>query len=144
MRATMLLVLGMASAASAAESPVTPGRWQTTTMIESMAMPGMPPDMAKRMMGKPMSATICISPKDATAGPRDLIGKSNGACRYRSFAAAAGRINAVMACKAGGEGPQVIAISGTYSPVADDIRAKMSGGVMRAMSRAVGKRRGPC
>lgn len=143
MRATMLLMLGLASAASA-ESPVTPGKWQTTTKVESMTMPGMPPEMARRMMGKPMSATICITPKQAAAGPRDVIGKSNGACRYRSFAATAGRINAVMECKTGGDGPQVIAISGTYSPVAYDIRSRMSGGVMQSVSRTMGKRLGPC
>jgi hypothetical protein len=144
MRATVMLVLGLSSAASAAESPVTPGKWQTTTMIESMTMPGMPPEMSKRMVGKPMSATYCITPKDAAAGPRDVIGKSNGACRYRSFAAAAGRISAVMECKAGGDGPQVIAISGSYSPTGYDIRSKMSGGVMQSVSRTMGKRLGPC
>jgi hypothetical protein len=143
MRAIMLLILGLATAAKA-ESPVTPGKWQTTTMVESMSMPGMPPEMAKRMMGKPMNATICITPKEAAAGPRDVIGKSNGACRYRSFAAAAGRINAVMECKTGAPTPQLIAVSGTYSPVAYDIRSKMSGGAMQSVSRTMGKRIGPC
>jgi hypothetical protein len=143
MRAIMLLMLGLASAASA-ENPVTPGKWQTTTTVESMSMPGMPPEMAKRMMGKPMSATICITPKDAAAGPRDVIGKSNGACRYRSFAAVAGRINAVMECKAGAPTPQVIAISGSYSPTGYDIRSRMSGGAVQSVSRTLGKRLGPC
>jgi hypothetical protein len=106
-------------------------------------MPGMPPEMAKRMMGKPMSATICITPKEAAAGPRDVIGKSNGACRYRSFAATAGRINAVMECKTGPP-PQLIAVSGTYSPAAYDIRSKMSGGAVQSVSRTMGKRLGPC
>jgi hypothetical protein len=144
MRASIMLLLGLASAASAAESPVTPGKWQTTTTVESMTIPNMPPEMAKRMMGKPMSATICITPKEAAAGPRDVIGKSNGACRYRSFAAAAGRINAVMECKTGAPTPQVIAIAGTYSPVAYDIRSKMSGGAVQSVSRTLGKRLGPC
>jgi len=143
MRAIMLLILGLASAAKA-ESPVTPGKWQTTTMVESMSMPGMPPEMAKRMMGKPMNVTICITPKEAAAGPRDVIGKSNGACRYRSFAATAGRINAVMECKTGAPTPQLIAVSGTYSQVAHDIRSKMSGGAMQSVSRTMGKRIGPC
>ena len=143
MRAIMLSMLGLASAASA-ESPVTPGKWQTTTTVESMTMPGMPPEMAKRMMGKPMSATICITPKEAAAGPRDVIGKSNGACRYRSFVATAGRINAVMECKTGAPTPQLIAVSGTYSPVSYDIRSKMSGGAVQSVSRTMGKRLGPC
>lgn len=143
MRAIMLLVLGLASVASA-ESPVTPGKWQTTTMIESMSMPGMPPEMSKRMMGKPISATVCITPEQAAAGPRDMIGKSNGACRYRSFSAVAGRISGVMECKTGTPTPQVIAVSGTYSPIAYDIRSKMSGGAMQSSSRTMGKRLGPC
>jgi hypothetical protein len=109
-----------------------------------MSIPNMPPEMAKRMMGKPMSATICITPKDAAAGPRDVIGKSNGACRYRSFAAAAGRISAVMECKTGTPTPQVITISGTYGPTAYDIRSKMTGGAMQSSSHTVGKRLGPC
>lgn len=144
MRATVVLMLGLASTASAAESPVTPGKWQTTTTIETMAMPGMPPEISKRMMGRPMTVTACITPKDAAAGPRDVIGKSNGACRYRNFAAAAGRISGVMECKTGAPTPQVIAISGTFSPTGYDIRSKMSGGAMQSTSRTVGKRLGPC
>jgi hypothetical protein len=144
MRATLMLMLGLATATQAAESPVTPGKWQTVTTVQSMAIPGMPPNMAKRMMAKPMSATICITPKDAAAGPRDVIGKSNGACRYRSFAAAAGRINAVMACKTGAAPPQTIAIAGTYSTTGYDITTQMSGGAMQSVSRTVGKRLGPC
>ncbi|WP_156254586.1 DUF3617 domain-containing protein [Sandarakinorhabdus oryzae] len=143
MRRVLLLLVGMASAASA-ESPVTPGKWQTTTIIESMAMPGMPPEMAQRTRARPMSATYCITPEQAAAGPRDVIGKSNGACRYRSFSAAAGRISGVMECKTGAPTPQIIAISGTYSPVAYDIRSKMSGGAMQSTSRTTGKRLGPC
>ncbi|WP_310474833.1 DUF3617 domain-containing protein [Sandarakinorhabdus sp.] len=143
MRRAAILMLGLASAASA-ESPVTPGKWQTVTKVESMTMPGVPPDMAKRMAGKPMSATYCITPAQAAAGPRDVIGKTNGACRYRSFAAAAGRITAVMECKAGSAGTQTIAISGSYSPTAYDIRSKMSGGAMQSSSRTMGKRLGPC
>lgn len=143
MRRTAILIVGLASAASA-EAPVTPGKWQTVTTVESMSMPGMPPELAKSMAGKPMGATICITPKEAAAGPRDVIGKTNGACRYRSFAAAAGRITAVMECKAGKAGPQTIAIEGSYSPTGYDIRSKMSGGAMQSSSRTVGKRLGPC
>lgn len=149
MRATLMLmmilmqILGLASAAHAIESPVTPGKWQTTTTIVSMTMPDMPPGMMDSMRGKPMTTTMCITPAQAAAGPRDVIGKTNGACRYRSFAAAAGRINAVMECKAG-PGTQVIAISGRYSPVAYDIRSAMNGGPMRSETRTVGKRLGPC
>lgn len=144
MRASFMLLLGLATAAGAANSPVTPGKWQTTTTVESMTMPGMPPEMAKRMMGKPMSATICITAKEAAAGPRDVIGKSNGACRYRSFSAAAGRISAVMECKTDAPTPQQIAIAGSYSPSAYDIRSKMSGGAVQSVSRTMGKRLGPC
>lgn len=142
MHRAAILMLGLASAANA-ESPVTPGKWQTVTTVESMSMPGMPPELAKSMAGKPMGATYCITPEQAAAGPRDVIGKSNGACRYRSFAAAAGRITAVMECKAGKAGPQTIAIAGSYSPTGYDIRSKMSG-AMQSTSRTVGKRLGPC
>ena len=147
MRATMLLVLGLAlglAGAASAESPVTPGKWQTTTTVESMVMPGMPADMSKRMAGKPMSATMCITPQRAAAGPRDVIGKTNGACRYRSFVATAGRITAVMECKSGSGGPMTIAIDGSYSPTAYTIRSRMSGGAMQSTSRTTGKRLGPC
>ena len=138
-----LLLLGVASAASA-ESPVTPGKWQTTTVVEAMAVPGMPPEMARRMAGKPITTTICITPKQAAAGPQDVITKSNDACRYRQFKASAGRIEAVMECKTGTPTPQLIAISGSYSPTAYDIRSKMTGGAMQSTSRTTGKRLGPC
>ncbi|WP_164156029.1 DUF3617 domain-containing protein [Sandarakinorhabdus rubra] len=144
MRAVLMLVAGVSGTVHAAESPVTPGKWQTTTMVQSMTIPNMPPEMARRMMGKPINTTICITPKDAAAGPRDVIAKSNGACRYRSFSAAAGRISAVMECKAGTPTPQVIAIAGSYGPTAYDIRSKMSGGAVQSVSRTLGKRLGPC
>jgi Protein of unknown function (DUF3617) len=143
MRRVVMLMLGLASAASA-QSPVTPGKWQTVTTVESMTVPGMPPELAKSMTGKPLRAAICITPEQAAAGPRDVIGKSNGACRYRSFAAAAGRITAVMECKAGSAGTQTIAIAGSYGPSFYDIRSKMSGSAMQSTSRTVGKRLGPC
>jgi hypothetical protein len=143
MRRMAIVMLGLASAASA-ESPVTPGKWQTVTIVESMSMPGMPPELARTMAGKPISASYCITPAQAASGPRDVIGKTNGACRYRSFAAAAGKITAVMECKAGTPTPQVIAISGSYSPVSYDIRSKMTGGAMQSTSRTTGKRLGPC
>lgn len=144
MRASFMLLAGLASAASAADSPVTPGKWQTTTTVESMTIPNMPPEMAKRMMAKPMSATICITPQDAAAGPRDVIAKSNGTCRYRSYDAAAGRITAVLECRSGAPTPQTIAISGSYGPTAYDIRSKMTGGAVQSVSRTQGKRLGPC
>jgi hypothetical protein len=145
MRAIVLLTIaGAAQAADAAESPVTPGKWQTTTTVESMTMPGVPPEMTRSMMGKPISVTVCISPEEAAAGPRDVIGKTNGACRYRSFSAAAGRINAVMECKAGSATPQVIEMAGSYSPTSYEISSKMTGGAFQSTSRTAGKRLGPC
>jgi hypothetical protein len=143
-QAFVMIALGLASAAGAAESPVTPGKWQATTVVQAMKMPGMPPEAAKRMIGKEMSATICITPKDAAAGPKDLIGKSNGACRYRKFDAAAGKISAVMECKTDAPTPQVIAIDGTYSKSAYDIRSILTGGGVQSTSRTVGKRLGNC
>ena len=144
MRATMMLVPGLMSAASAAQSPVTPGKWQTTITVESMTMKGMPPEMSRSMMSKPISVTSCITPKDAAAGPRDVISKSNGACRYRSFAAVGGRINAVMECKSGTPTPMVVAMSGTFGPTSYDLRSKTTGGAMQSTSRTAGKRLGPC
>lgn len=145
MRKAILVLSGLlAGAAHAADSPVTPGKWQTTTTILSMAMPGMPPGVLKSMQAKPTTLTICITPQQAAAGPRDMISQSNGACRYRSFSAVGGRINAVMACNAGQAGPQTIAISGSYSTAAYDITSKMRGGAMQSSARTVGKRLGPC
>lgn len=146
MAAVVLVLAGgaLAGGAFAAESPVTPGKWQTTTTIESMVVPGMPPEMAQRMRTQPMSATICITPEQAAAGPRDVIGKSQGRCHYRNFSAGAGRISGVMECNTGGPTPQVIAIEGSYSPTGYDIRSRMTGGAVQSTSRTVGRRLGPC
>lgn len=145
MRALLLIAgLGLASAAGAADMTMTPGKWQIVNTVESMAMPGMPPELRQGVIPKPMTTTICITPQQATAGPRDVIGKTNGACHYRNFTATAGRISGVMECKGGMPAPLVVAIEGSFSPTGYDIRSKMNGGAMQSTSRTVGKRIGPC
>jgi len=140
----MVIVGGimMAGAASAADMPVTPGKWQITTTVESMSMPGLPPSVAASMLKKPIVVSSCVSADAAANGPRDLIAKTNGSCRYTRYNISGGRIDAAMQCT--GAGPQTIAIAGTFTADAYDIRSQMSGAQMTSTAHAVGKRIGPC
>lgn len=98
---------------------VSPGRWQMTSTVESLNIPGLPPEMAKRMKaatGKPQVFEHCLTEEEAKKPKEDFFaGNDAKACRYDNFTLGGGKIAMVMHCNAPGGGRQVMTMNGTYS-----------------------------
>lgn len=97
---------------------ISPGQWQTTTTINEVKIPGMPPEMAKQMqagMGKPRTFDHCVTEEEAKK-PREefFAGDGQNSCRYDNFTMGGGRIAMVMQCDSP-SGRQVMKMDGTYS-----------------------------
>jgi hypothetical protein len=98
---------------------VSPGRWQMTMTVNSMSMPGLPPEVAKRMQdstGKPHAFEHCVTEEEAKKPKEDFFaGNEAKSCRYDSFNLGGGKIDMVMHCDAPGGSKQVMKMNGTYS-----------------------------
>jgi len=126
-------------------SVVTPGKWENRIDIIDVKLEGGPPGLAKAIMGKPIVVTSCITPAQATMGPKSLF-KANKGCRVVRYQAAAGKISSEFVCTRPG-GAQRVVSSGSYSA---DRYAVISKGVMTGQmsmtttSRTTGRRIGGC
>ena len=128
-----------------------PGRWQGSFKLESMDMPGMPPQ-ARAQMNKSMGAEqtyfTCLTPEQAAKPDASFFQKSAPGCVYNNFSMAGGKLDAQMTCPAG-RGPTQMTMSGTYGE--DDYSLKIVGkgelqkGMPMTMSIAVAMHRvGEC
>jgi hypothetical protein len=127
-----------------AASPIASGQWEYRSTVLSMEMPGAPPGMAERMKRKPIVTTQCITPAEAAQGPRGLMAKGNGSCRYTRFVMAGGRLEAVMQCGVG-KNVMTMAMQGRYTPISYSTAGQMS--TTNGMKMSVvgsGRRIGPC
>ena len=141
--ATPLLLL----AAASDSLPIQPGKWQTTITTLDVQMPNGPPGVGAALRGKPPQVvTACVTPQQAAAGPRGVIGASKGACRYTSFTASGGRLNGVMTCNFG-TGTMTATSTGRYTATTLDINGTsvMTGKMrMTTKTHTVSRRIGPC
>ena len=115
--------------ASADQSFVRPGLWQSKVTIEQLEMPGMPPEAAERM--KAMMAQnqahdfkTCLTPEDVNKPKEDFFAGKNNECRYDHFTMGGGKIDAAMRC-GGKDGTNVMQMAGTYSPDSYNMQTSM-------------------
>jgi len=131
---------------AAADLPIQPGKWQSIVTIVDVQMPNAPPGMADRMRAKPQVFTNCVTPAQAANGPRTLMQATSGKCRYSTFSAAGGRINAVMSCDFG-QGAMTARSSGTYTATTLTVTgssATTGRMPMRMTTRTAARRLGAC
>ena len=108
--------------ASAQESFVQPGKWQSKVTIDEMQVPGMPAEMAQRMKQtmaqyQAHSFETCLTKAEVKKPKEDFFTGPNDNCRYDHFTMAGGKIDAVMRCTGGREGGnQVMQLNGSYAP----------------------------
>jgi hypothetical protein len=143
-----------APAAPITATPVTfmPGKWQATSELLKMEMPGMPPEMAKAHMGQKTSFEHCITPEQAAKPPADFFNdKRNGSCTTRSFSMVGGKLDAVMSCPSqNGQGEMTMTMQGQYKPTSYEATMTMvgkgmpGGGEMTMTAKTSGKRIGEC
>ena len=99
--AAVLAVAIGAGAALAQGAGVQPGRWEIAITINSVEMKGVPPGIAKMMIGKTTRVRHCITPEAAARGPQDLL-KSDKSCVFTRYSMVGGRLDSAMSCRQGG------------------------------------------
>jgi hypothetical protein len=134
-----------------AEGTIRPGKWQSTMTIQSMDMPGMPPEAQsemKKMFAQARVTESCVTPEEARQ-PNPKMFAGNDQCRYDHFTMGGGKIDAEMHCNQQGVN-QVMTMAGTYGPdaYAMDMTSKTEGGgageAMSMKMRVEAKRVGEC
>ena len=124
----------VASKVAAADLKPQPGRWESTLKMESMDMPGMPPEakaMMEKSMGTARKLATCLTPEQAARPAADFFNQGSSGCKYEHFTMADGRLDGAMTCQ---HGPEVmkITIAGNYAPdsyeVHTDSKVSMPGG----------------
>ena len=126
-----------------------PGQYESQTQLISMDIPGMPANMMGMMKGVFERTTkICLTAEAVEEGYREALKKSqDGDCKYDSFSASGGEMEAVMVCDTD-EGRMTLTMSGTGTPTTSDVTMKMTGnmgGAPGSLSmRVIQKRVGDC
>lgn len=140
--APLLLILPAATSSL----PIQPGKWQSTVTILDMQSSRMPPGVGAAMRAHPTIVTACVTAAQAAEGPRAVLQKSNGKCRYTSFNATGGRLNAVMVCSFA-SGTMTMTSNGTYTATTMDLSgSSVTTGRMQMTTRThtSGRRLGAC
>ena len=106
----------------------TPGQYESQIELLSMDIPGMPANMMGMMKGMFETKTkICITAEEVEEGWKDALRKSqDGECKYESFSASGGQMDAVMVCDTE-NGKMTMEMSGTGTSTTSYVTMKMSG-----------------
>jgi hypothetical protein len=130
-----------------------PGKWQATSELVKMEVPGMPPEMAKNNLGQKTSFEHCMTPEQAARPKSDFFTKNDGTtdCTTKNFAMVGGKLDAAMACVDKKTKTEMnMTIKGDYQPTAYTATMTMvtggapGGGEMRIIANTSGKRIGDC
>jgi len=138
-------------AAAGVVDMISPGRWEGTTHIAEMTMPGLPPEaQAKLAAARGDTKTVsCITPEEVKASKASMFGDMGDNCKYDHFAMGGGKVDGVATCDNNGTKIKTT-ISGTFSSDSYQmaIRSESSGkGPMDGMTMAISadaKRVGEC
>jgi hypothetical protein len=130
-----------------------PGKWQATSELMKMEVPGMPPEMAKANLGQKTSFEHCMTPEQAAKPPSDFFTNADKTtdCKGENFAMVGGKLNATMTCTdKNTPGKMVMTIKGDYQPTSYTATMTMvrdgapNGGEMKITAATSGKRIGDC
>ncbi len=141
MRGFLMLAGVLAAAPALAQVQPQPGQYETTSVIESMNMPGVPPEVLTMMKGRVTTMKICLTEADMKKDPKKML-SADKSCELKRYNYAGGKIDAEMTCKSQ-EGPMTMVMTGTYTTTSYAMRSTMSGG-MNMVTRVSAKRIGPC
>ena len=134
---------------------VRPGQWESSVELESVEIPGMPPEalaqMKKTMARVATGHKTCLTPEQAKKPKEDFFAGANSNCRYDKFSMDDGKLTGTMRCtNPQGGGAQLIQFDGTYSPdsyemrMASTVEAASPGGPMKMVMHMTSKRTGEC
>jgi len=128
-----------------AAPPILPGLWETAVTITSVDMPNAPPSVAKMMRGHKTVMKHCMTPKDVTQGPQEML-KSSKACHFTRYSMAGGHFSSEMVCSQRGM-TTTARSDGHFTPVSFEATGstEMSGPQHMRMTTAVAAHRvGDC
>lgn len=133
---------------------VRPGQWESSVELESIEIPGMPPDavaqMKKTMARVATGHKSCLTPEQAKKPEEDFFAGKNSNCRYDKFSMDDGKMTGTMRCSSPQGGTQLIQFDGTYAPeeyqmrMASTVEGASPGGAMKMVMRMTSKRTGEC
>ncbi|MEM7688897.1 MAG: DUF3617 domain-containing protein [Pseudomonadota bacterium] len=105
-----------------------PGQYESQITLLSMDIPGLPANMTSMMKGVfERSVKICLTAEEVEQGYKDALRKAqDGDCRYDSFSATGGKMDAVLVCDTE-QGEMTMVMSGTGTPTTSDVTMKMTG-----------------
>ncbi len=138
--------------APAAQIRFLPGKWQATSELVKMEVPGMPPEIAKANVGQKTTFEHCITAEQAAKPPSDFFTNAKQTnCTTKSFSMVGGKLDATMSCV--GEKAKtnmIMTIKGDYQPASYTATMTMvtagapDGGEMKITATTSGKRIGEC
>ena len=142
----------VAAPLAAAPTGFQPGKWQATSELVKMEMPGMPPEIAKANVGKKTIFEHCITAEQAAKPPSDFFtDRRNKNCTAKSFTMAGGKIDATLSCTGERSGSDMtMTIKGDYHPTNYTATMTMvgagmpGGGEMKMTATTTGQRVGEC
>lgn len=144
------------AAATAGKMRPEPGRYRITTKVTNVSIPGLPPAaaaQAKKMFSATgHSSEFCLTPEKADLGYEEMTKRAaEGNCKYDSFSAEGGKLDAAMTCETGKGMTTKSRVTGTFSPtgsnmtmVTDTNAQGMPGGGMHIEGAVVTERLGDC
>lgn len=142
-------------AAGGAAVMVNPGRWEGTTTMHEIDIPGMPPEAREQMkaqIGAAQNFASCVTEEDVKQQKAFFTGTHDDkSCKYDHFEMANGKVSAALKCDRGAEGRMEMTMDGSYTPDRYEMKmaSKAEGGPAAAgqmtMSMSVqAKRVGVC
>jgi hypothetical protein len=144
-RSSGLAFIAAITLSTAAQAQIEPGQWEATVTVQSMSMPGAPPQVAAMMKGKATRQSYCITKEQAAKGPQEML-KQNPSCHFTRYSMNGGVISTAMTCSQNG-GTMTVQANGQYTATSFNVSstAVMSGKMsMRMTSTSSGRRVGPC
>jgi hypothetical protein len=141
-----------AEATAPAAIKLQPGKWQATSELVSMEVPGMPPELAKANVGQKTTFENCITPEQAEKPASDFFTNAqNTDCKAQDFTMAGGKLAATMTCvDRNTPGEMTMTMDGDYTPISYAATMTMvtsgapGGGEMKITAKTEGKRIGEC
>lgn len=117
-------------AATADLDPPKPGRWEASSEVVDIDIPGLPEgmkSMAKGMYAKMFANTnYCLTPEQAEQDPEALWKDTQGDCSWESFEMRGNRVEASAVCKGPDGASSRMTMTGTHSPTSYSADNEMS------------------
>lgn len=137
--------------AESAKLKLKPGKWETTTLITDMNVPGLPAQATQGATGTRTTTSNCITPAEAAKPDASLFtGRKDANCTYQRFSMADAKIDAAMTCQPPGlPGTMAMTLSGNHSDTAFAMGMAMTSdtpgpGAMTMKATVSGRHVGPC